>query len=61
MGQHPPREEAFEMAYPEPITPVKGKAAAAFLAQLDNFKLTAKQKRLFRGAKKAYLESNDKP
>ena len=49
------------MAYPDPITPVKGKAVAVFLEELDSFKLSAKQKQLFRGAKKAYLESNDKP
>jgi hypothetical protein len=45
------------MAYPEPIEPLKGKAARKFMERLDSFKLSASQRRLFRGAKKSYETS----
>jgi hypothetical protein len=42
------------MAYPEPILPLKGKRAREFSERLEKFRLTAKQKAMYRGARSAY-------
>lgn len=50
----------LRMAYPKPILPIKGKAAKEFAARLESFKLTQRQKNLYRGAKKAYENSRNR-
>ena len=42
------------MAYPEPILPLKGKRAKQFSERLEAFRLTAKQKAIYKGARAAY-------
>ncbi len=48
--------EATHLAYPEPIPEITGHQAKEFLERLKKFKLTAAQKKVFRGAKDFYNE-----
>ena len=51
---HPPRGEAKQMAYPEPIPALKGEEAKEFLRRWRRFKLSPEQKELYRGARANY-------
>ncbi|MCA1814425.1 MAG: hypothetical protein LC624_10820 [Halobacteriales archaeon] len=42
------------MAYPEPILPLKGKRAQEFSERLEKFRLTARQKAMYRDARALY-------
>lgn len=47
------------MALPEPIVPLKGKAAKDFADRLAKFKV--KDKSLYAGARKAYQKAKKRP
>jgi len=42
------------MAYPEPIPAIKGKHAKEFLERLSKFKLTPREKEIYRNARANY-------
>lgn len=44
------------MAYPEPIPEITGPKAKEFLKRLAQFKLTAAQRKLYKGAQAFYNE-----